>query len=306
MSKKRVMLLVLVILLVLTGCNSITNKKSSQDGTGILVDDVYKGTQGVYMNFITDRPPSRIYDKQNAFLTVELLNKGAYETDGKLFLTGYDPNIVRGVDNSKEFGPLEGKTKYNLNGGFNRIDFESRSIDIPEGTDSYKPRFLVSMCYQYKTLANAQVCVDPKLYDINVEQKSCQVRDVSMGGGQGGPVAVSAVRVDTIQNKAIFKIEIVNSGKGKVARYEECPFELEWEDLDTVQYRVTLSGQAPEKPCSPQDKVRLDSSGRATVFCTFRVPEEKTLSYQTLLRVELDYGYMDSIYKDVEIIKSPT
>jgi len=125
-----------------------------------------------------------------------------------------------------------------------------------------------------------------------------------MGSGQGGPVSVSAVRVNTIGDKAHFKIEVNNAGKGKVIRIHECPFDLEYDDLNKAKYYVTLSGKRPEK-CSPSNEVRL-INGKATIFCTFVIPSENKFAYQTPLEIKLDYGYMESISKKVEIIKVPT
>jgi len=301
---KKMLLMIFLIVLVLTGCN-ISNRKTSDEiaGGGVLTDKVYIGTQGVKFEFMKNLPPSRIYDTTNVNILVELKNKGAYNGNGRLYLTGYDPKIVRGIDPQQTFGPLEAKTKFYPEGGIETMEFSSRSIDLPKGTDSYKPRFLLTGCYSYQTLSNAVVCVDPKFYDVSVEEKACQSKDISMGGGQGGPVSVSSVRVDPVKDKAHFKIEVVNVGGGKVVREQDCPFNLDYDDLNKVKYFITLSGQRPEK-CSPSDEVRL-ISGRGTIFCTFRIPAENQYAYQTPLEIKLDYGYMDSISKDVEIVKIP-
>ena len=66
-----------------------------------------------------------------------------------------------------------------------------------------------------------------------------------------------------------------------------------------------MSG-ATKVRCSPEidgdERVRL-VNGLGTIFCTFKISGDT--AYTTPLRVILDYNYMDSVSKDIEIIKTP-
>ncbi len=297
----------IMLVFLVAGCNRLQSSKQKAVDTArgnVLLDKVYIGTKGITMTYMKNSPPRRIYDSNNINLLLELKNQGAHATDGKIFLTGYDPKIIKGIDPEKRFRQLEGKSKFNSEGDLEVLEFNSNTIRLPKGTDIYPVRFLASMCYQYETLANPIVCIDPKFYDVSVEEKACQVRDVPMGGGQGAPISVRNVRVDTIKDKAHFKIEIENAAKGKVVRYNDCPLNLKYDDLNKIKYQVTLAGDRPEK-CTPQTEVRMVNN-KATIICTFRIPNQNKYAYSTPLEIKLNYGYMDSVVQDVEIVKIPS
>jgi len=306
--KKRLIIisLIIIILIFRTGCSRLSAQKranSETAGGGVLNDKIYQGTKGITMKFMKNLPPRRIYDNNDLSLVLEIKNEGAHKTDGKVFLTGYDPVILRGIDNNKRFRTLEGKNKFNLQGDIETIEFKSNIIKLPEGSDSYNPKFLATMCYQYETLSNPVVCIDPKFYDVSVEDKACLVRDVSTGGGQGAPIGVDVVRVDSVKDKAHFRIEISNFARGKVVNHNDCPFNLKYDDLNKIQYQVKMAGQRPEK-CSPTREVRL-VNGKGTIFCSFNIPSQNQYAYSTPLEIKLNYGYMDSIAQEVEIVKIP-
>jgi hypothetical protein len=182
---------------------------------------------------------------------------------------------------------------------------------LPEGIDSLNQKFLISACYDYETIANPIVCIDPGLYKVRSFAEACTVGPVSGGGGQGAPVAVSSVDVDMAgENTVAFKIYVSNVGGGTVLRNglnlvgegaHSCPYDLKFDDYNVVNYDVTMSGGSMIK-CSPAGETRL-VSGRGTIACTFSVSGDS--AYTTPLRIKLRYGYTSSITKSVTIVKTP-
>jgi hypothetical protein len=261
------------------------------------------------MNFVSDYPPSRLYDLTDLLIVAELKNEGATDITGdKCFveLGGFAPSIIRGVNTRQSCGDIPGKSVYNTEGGFNQLEFKSSNLFLPSGVDQYEPTFILTSCYQYQTTASPQICVDPGFYRLSADQKACETKDVSLSGGQGAPVAITNIKVDMVGSKVLFEIDVSNDGGGRVvsplASLSRCPTGLRYDDYDQVRFNVDLIGGRLIK-CTPQDyMVRLtDNDGK--IFCTFDV--DNTQAYETPLKIELSYNYMESISKQTEIIKTP-
>lgn len=301
MDRKKFVVIIAVILLVLflSGCKGFTRKGANADESAIN-RQVYSGTQGLEIDFMQNLPPNEIYDSSNLHIVAELRNRGTRDVSGRLYLTGLDTNIIRGIDTEKYFGPIEARDRYNIEGGYEVLEFESSSIDLPRGTDVLPVDVSLVTCYDYETLANPLVCVDPNIENILNKDRACQVKSVSMSGGQGAPVGVTKVDVESTGRKAIFSITVQNLGKGEVAETSRyCPFNLQYDDLNKVAYDVTLSGMPPEK-CSPRNPLRL-SDGRGLITCTFNIPSQNRFAYETPLQIKLRYGYTDAVSKKVTI-----
>jgi hypothetical protein len=307
--KISVILGILLLAFALIGCGQAPGD-TTRDLSAAL-KQANSGTQGVLMKFAQGYPPQRLYDVNNFVSLIELENKGNYDLLGGdcfLKLTGFDPNIIRGADYVQSCGILGGKTEYNLDGGFNQIEYKSSNIFLPTGTYEYSPNLNLVLCYDYQTKASATVCIDPQMYQIVSEQKACQTRDVSLGGGQAAPVAVSYVGVDNVGDKAIFEITVRNVGNGRVlspyAPIASCgDAHFDYQDLNKVNFRVEMTGGSLIS-CTPSDyTVRLNDAGSAKILCTFRV--YGSTAYETPLRITLDYAYLDTLQKGIQIVQTP-
>ena len=182
---------------------------------------VRSGVQGVEMNFVENLPPRQIYDNADLVAVLEMYNLGNYDINAnKCFVQfgGFDQNIIRGVGaNARQLcGELPGKSEFLIDGGYGTVEIKSSNILLPGDVDLYNPSVVATVCYEYQTVASPQVCIDPAFFEVSREQRACEVRDFSVGGGQGAPVAVTFVDVDMVRNRAIFKIDIQNVGTGRV------------------------------------------------------------------------------------------
>lgn len=309
--EKRVFLVLCAVILALfiSGCG-LRPGPDAEDGS---VEEIYRGTTGLEMEFVRNQPPSKIYDLDVLNLLLELKNKGTSDLTGsrcRLYLSGYDDTIIRGMDTDIDCGDLEEKTIYNPEGGYDTAQFTTDLIDLSETLDVYRPNLLVQACYEYETNANAIVCIDPHLYEIGPIERACSVRDVTLSGGQGAPVSVSRVDVRMMKEKVQFKIHVSNVGGGTVLSqdasiFNDCPYRLDFGNYNIVDYDITMSG-ATEIKCSPEieggHRVRLVDD-RGLIICTFRTNADS--AYETPLRIRFNYNYLDSISKRVDIIKTP-
>jgi hypothetical protein len=318
MGKKRyleICLVLIIISLFLAGCESMRRPGAKPED---VEEDVHRGIRGIVMKFVQNLPPNRMFDTDALTIMVEMENKGASDLTGSkcyLHLAGFDQFIFPGLGSyPQECGMLDERSIYNPDGGFDNKQFSlpAYSIMLPDGIDSLKQRFVVHACYYYETKARPIVCLNPRLYDIRAAEEACIVKDVPMGGGQGAPVSVSKVDVNMMKDKVMFTIEVSNVGGGAVfdrhtSRINKCPHLLGYEDIDIVDYRVDIeSAGAYLINCKPQitgqNKVRLNNN-KAKIICTFGV--SGNTAFTTPLKIDLYYNYLDSVSKEIEIIKTP-
>jgi hypothetical protein len=304
--KKIGVILGFILLIGLIGCGQGPSEQ-------YVKDDYHTGTQGIEISFINNAPPLRVYEGDNLDISIEVKNKGAYpegETfQGKLELSGFDPNSIKGSWDGGNGIPtdLEGKSQYNPEGGYEVMSYKNRNgVHVPFDADYYEPRIIVHSCYKYSTIADPIVCIDPDPYSLVEEDKVCNIHDVSVGGGQGAPIAVTRVEEEVGSDQIYFRIYVSNMGGGSVmlpGAYNDCPFDVELEDLNKVVAKVKLPYDA-SPDCSPKgtssDPIRL-TNGAGYIFCKFNKPASDS-AYTTTLNVELDYTYSDSISKQIKII----
>ncbi len=318
-------MLLFLVVLFLSGC---VGRGGRNDDVTSISTDFHTGTQGVYMRFMPKAPPQVIYDApavvDNEIVVVaELHNRGAVDTDVNLFLGGFDASII---DLPVDYGEpirLIGRSIYNSEGEIKVVQFPSPrnpnrgGIRLPDTTDRYQPKLQLTACYEYWTEASPIVCVSPDPYRITSEQ-TCRPGNVrGTFGGQGAPVAISGVKAEVIPGEVIFKIGITNAGRGRVVDWQQarrggrCPFQLEYLDLNIIDYEVTFQGvtitsdrfasSSSESSQNCQPSVIKLSNGRATLYCRFPVTSAQLSTYETPVQINLHYGYMDSITRTLDI-----
>jgi len=288
----------MLILLVFAGCQSGNTKTPATD--------VFKGTNGIVMSFMTDAPRSLIYysgedaaSVLNVFL--EMKNKGTYGTSGNVYLTGFDQSIISMTSAQQAFSTadLEPVSIYNPEGGYKVMTFNANSINLPAGTNEYSPIFQATACYPYQTNAMAQVCVDPKPYDTS-KKKPCTPANVALSGGQGAPVAVTNVEIVPTTNKAMFRITIQNVGNGDVLvqhGYENC-VTPSYTDYNQVNINSIKLGTVT---CTwkPSNPIMLNN-GKTTIYVECSGIQQDS-AYTTNLNIIIDYYYRNTIQKKVQI-----
>jgi len=305
--KKRALLVGLIIMmLVLSACNLGSLRRGDTDARPI---DYHKGTQGLVLEFFPGTPPPRLYAGDPLSLIVKYANRGAYPiTDGRLYVSGFDRTYVSLYPEWKPIS-AEGKSVFNPEGLISSTEqFDDPSISMPRGIDIFRQTFKVTACYKYRTEATAEVCVDPDPLRLDVEDKVCTIRDVSLSGGQGAPMAVTHIHQDSAKDRVQFKISVGNMGGGtvlassggKVTSLTACHSELKRDQVDKIEIEAWLSGRKLE--CKPK-QIQL-VGGKGYSFCSLTgIPVEE--AYQTVLNVFLDYGYRSSMAKRVEILRLP-
>ncbi|MDO8481016.1 MAG: hypothetical protein Q7S65_04325 [Nanoarchaeota archaeon] len=305
--------LVLLLVLLLTACGSSRNR----NGEGISEKDYRTGTEGLQLTFMQNNPPDKVFAGSEMDVLVEVRNAGAYPDtdafDGKLEIYGYDRKaFVRGGwDGSNFIGrTLQGKSQFGPSGGREVKQFHVDEVTTLFGAEFYEPTLVVAACYKYRTIAEPLVCIDPEPFTVFDENKVCTIpsngKSYSLSN-QGAPVAVTKVTEEVSAKNLHFGIYIQNVGEGKVVdenTRNDCPLSLDYNDVDRVLVQVKLPWDGAPR-CQPRgdsaDPVRLDESGNGYIYCTFTKPTTKS-AFETILQVQVDYRYLDTIQKKIRIV----
>ncbi|MFP4403232.1 MAG: hypothetical protein ACLFPJ_02695 [Candidatus Woesearchaeota archaeon] len=314
MNYKKYILILLFILLLFSLVSCVVPDED------VLDLDYRTGNLGLLVNFMSGAVPDSIYENQDLEIVAEIRNVGAFnEPSGKIYLHGFDATVISfdrriqskdGVELNylyQEIPKIMGKSAYQ-DGGYDRVSFVASSSDINlKSSKTYNPRFILSTCFNYKTVLSPTVCILP---DSSVLKTSsvCKPSTISLSS-QGAPVAVTKVETQVVGNNNKFYITIENVGNGRVIlnneeSFSNCPLKLEDTDLDIVEFEVKIDNL--EKPvCYPEGKVKLFND-KARIECVFSTlkDNEKIVSspYTTPLQISLDYNYLISTKKEIKII----
>ncbi len=312
--KKNIILAAAALILLITACTGIGQTK---DKEGQLYTQEYRtGTAGLGISFVQNLPPARLFDTDqfNAMILVE--NKGAFTVGGpgdKVYISGFDQTIITGINTwGADIPVLEGKSQFVPTGSSDNVHFKGLISPLRQkNIDKYPFTVLATACYSYETIATANICIDPNPYATNV-RKVCTPTSVSLGGGQGAPIAVTIIETDASPGRTRIKIQIQNLGTGDVFRYgtdylAKCSPSsppLAFDEIDYVELvEVIVSGVSIKPTCKPLDKnhIRL-TSGKGTAFCEFTTSGQD--AYTTPMTIKLRYGYRNVIYQTMQVISA--
>jgi hypothetical protein len=317
-----------VVFLLVSGVScpiNLTKKPNPADAENNLKfgTHIYEGNDGLVVQFVKDVPPARVYSGEPLTVAFDVLNKGATSVGdnfkGYLYISGADPNIVQFVPSFNEL-VVAGKGEVLGDGGYSTVSFNTGGVDnngavnLPGGTDSYKPKFIGTVCYEYETRASPVVCLDPDPFSTYAGEKACKVTDVSLSGGQGAPIAVTQVEQMPTRGATQLKIHFKNVGKGKVVMSDKISssppgpcIRVDPQDYNYINkidsYDVQISNTILSG-CSPpiSDGVRL-TNNEGVIICKYSFNGDVTQAFTAPISINLRYGYVESTTpKEVEIL----
>lgn len=307
---------IVVAMLLISSC-SLPTKNSRSNAN----ENYRSGSQGLSLSFMTNMPPSRIYDNEKLAVGVEIYNRGATEiqsSSSRIYLSGFDNSLISGISTSGiNLGTLEGKSMYNSEGGYTTVVFEGYVGSLgTRNIDEYNPTLLVTACYRYETIADPMVCIDMDPFSPSNQEKVCNVESVSnLGGSQGAPVAITSVQAEPSKGKTRFKIYVSNVGGGLVFKdgysyLNRCsPYNsqgLGFNDINFVRVEeVKVAGTSILPSCKPLEDgyLRLKDSGSGFMVCEYS--SSIGPAYTTPMTIKLSYGYRNTIKRPIQIVKNP-
>ncbi|MBS3128315.1 hypothetical protein J4410_04175 [Candidatus Woesearchaeota archaeon] len=308
---KHAVLAILIALVLLSSCTFIGGGKREQ----ALTTEFRTGTQGLTMRFLPSLPPQRLFDNEGFVAMLEVENRGSFPIGGgidRVYLSGFDPSLITGVPIGGEpLLDIEGRSVFNPNqGGIDTVEFRANIRPLGPQTDKYATTLLATACYGYKTVATANVCIDPDPFSRTSEQKACVAGGTTSLGSQGAPVAVTQVQIEPSPSRTVFRIFIQNVGGGTPIRdvtlLNKCsPYDAYGLEFDEVEYvsleSVEVAGVQPR--CKPQQEIRL-TNGQGIIVCHLDHSFGRAAAFYSPLNIVLRYGYRSTIQTPLEVVAS--
>ncbi len=283
-------LILLLILTLLLGCGGTGDKSGTVNyKTGI------KELEPVFEERFF---PREAYQNSPLSLSLVLRNNAAYDTNNvRVSVVGFDNQYVLINTPDAAIERIEGKDMFNPSGGQEDVTFDANVKPLYGGAEYNTQNYRIYLGYDSKIEFAPTVCINPSLYELF--DSGCQVPNAPISfGGQGGPLAVSAMRElirSGYTNEVEFRLTLRNQGKGKVkkVRLGEAKIGNEPMVCELRGGRFITSREAAVDPLL----IRQDME----VICVKKLKDRR--SYLTPLFVELFYEYELDLRQQLTIRK---
>ena len=304
-------------------------------------ESIHTGKQGLAVQFLPNAPPSNIFAEDFFQIGLRVTNKGVANITNGVLAINVDDALMR----------IAGWESYNdylfsLGGGAGQLvnfKFPGKNVLYPDGIDELlymnlqakgidprindvKTQVIITSCYDYKTEFIESVCIEAGKFMPNAPT-ACTASPISSSSGQGAPVVITRVEVDTLTSgsdyaRPQFTIYIENAGNGRVisdkGMREACSSGaigkeesniLKVEEIQFSDFRFT-SNDIKCNPLTEDYMVRLKhdplTTDKAILRCTLEPNRLRADAgnYETPLYMRLSYGYTESVTKEV-VIEQP-
>lgn len=319
MKTNTLLLLLVLLLLVLASCQFLPQQ-------GVKMPTyVATGTEALTMQFET-ASRSNIFMCQSSEIITTIKNTGNYDiTDGKYSFI-FEGQMLEAATSSKpatgEFS-VTGKSRDNPYGEMSQFIFQLKNKGLPQQLETYATPVIFQTCYNYKTRAAIQVCIDPDIMNSN-PTKACKAQPIMLTGGQGAPVAIT--RIESImmpegdEVRPLFIIYVQNLGSGKIIGNEavdakcKAPENADEEEkiVSMMPYITVTEVKLGEKlTCNPQvdnapPKIKIDPDSEARFTCeSTRKYGKGAGTFSSILEITLDYGYLNTAIFPITITRLP-
>ena len=233
------------------------------------------------------------------------------------------PNQQENMQSEALFS-LGGKTILNTKGEEEIISYMLVSSKIEPQSETHKSQLFATLCYPYKTELGASACVDTDPNGLRPIKKSCTIQTLQFSQGQGAPVAITSIEpqmLPSTDNQNIipqFLITIENKGRGEVTRLgsyaDLCrnAYKISYQDFNTINMKAFLSNeemtcslnaQSTKNEADIKEKIVRLKAKKDTVRCVAKPVPLSRENYAASLRIELEYGYTQTISTEYTIKK---
>jgi hypothetical protein len=305
MSRARLagMLLVLALAGMLASCQFVPSGSGRTEPKA-----VQKGTEGLAIAFLSRAPPDQIYERERFPVQVVLENKGTADLRGGYYVLNYEEQLVSISPPAGRFD-LRGRSTLSPVGDKKIFRHEGQGGGLDPEFDFRDTTVAISACYPYTTDATLITCVDTDILGQK-KNKPCALRTEGFSGGQGAPVAITSISPEMLPSESPdyirprFTIEIENVGGGDIVDPSRvvaaCGATLPKDAQNIIDVHASLSDEPLE--CAPR---QLDpAKGQNRIICTLEQGVHYTAgTYPAQLRVELEYGYVQSTFTSLQLLR---
>ncbi len=260
-------------------------------------------------------------DIKNNEVVISLGFEKDYTKNVELSQTG-NVQSLSGLNNIAIFS-LEGKSIINQKGGEEVISYNLVAGKVDPQSEFHSSAAIATLCYPYKTVLDATFCMDTDPNNLRPGKKVCKLQDLSFANGQGAPVTISKIEVQMLPSQESqqsstgsgkivpqFLIFIENKGNGIVIKNdaikEFCTqSKISYDKFNTIFVKAFFPGKdlGEELDCEPKEKLSTAKQGyvklkdkKDLIRCTLRKGIDASQDpYLSPIRIEMDYGYTQSI-----------
>lgn len=304
-------IIITLLLITISGCEKVYTPERPT------LEEIEKGSEGLVLSFIDNAPPPKVMEDSLFDIGIKIANKGTSDIKKGYLLLGYEKEYI-------------GEIFWREKGANDRIyfDIDGRSLNLPLGEEQTnlarieagnigpqreqaQTLIYATACYDYSTKAHANLCIDTDIYNLKAIEKVCSAADISLSD-QGAPVAVT--RIESIMMiskdegvvKPQLKIYFSNVGDGTIIKKDRADaacsaLPLAKEDINTIRISAVLS--ETKLSCKPE-LLKLRDNMDYTICTHEQGISEENPSYYAPLTITAEYGYMETISKQVTLIKS--
>jgi len=323
MKKCTLIITILIItLLITTGCRPGTSNSPQNTGDGFVAKS---NNKGLVISFQPGMPHSEYYENEVIPVEVLVKNEGDYnieygglERESKLFLSGFDTNILQNFQREIILPEMEGMGTdgYGYSAYQNFGSGKIKRNVLNKQMTELNPTIRVGVCYPYKTTGYAEVCINPDIYGERRREGDCTPSSTKVFSGNA-PVKISGVteRFLAYENGKLnvrFDITISNVGGGNVwdvrnrNYFFDCGEYMSREDHRKAQNKVRIdkiSVSSIEFTCNEATSNIIELMGNSKTFtCKGWIPAVE--SYTTQMQMEFSYGYSDTIETKTRILSN--
>lgn len=224
---------------------------------------------------------------------------------------------------------LKGKTIEHQKGEEEVITFSATTQDLAKTdpqSEYHDSLISITACYKYQTKAVETVCIDTDVYGFKKREKPCEVKTSTLSS-QGAPVAVTKIESEMVPDKdnpsvikPRFIITVKNLGNGEVVKEDKiedvCSSKpvnyTEWNNINVKAYLSAIDEENKLdcdviKGGSKDDGTIILKQKEDIIRCSYEEGFEETKgAFSSPLYILLDYGYTDTISREVRIRKVAT
>ena len=325
---------ILTILLLISGCRG-----SKEYTPTITTKDIYTGKNGLEMEFFENTPAPEIFENSVLPIGLRLYNNGAYDIEGAYLSISLEKDYMelnkdslKSINEKIDFRDehiqfdLKGKTIEHPDGEQEIITFTANTKDLSKTdpqSESHTSLVSITSCYEYQTKAVETVCIDTDVYGFKKREKACEVETLTLNS-QGAPVAVTKIESEMLPDKdnpSIIKprfiITVKNLGDGEVVKKDKveaaCSSEpVGYKEWNNINVKAYISNMEEEnkldcdivKEGAQDDGTIILKQKEDSIRCAYEKGFDETKgTFSSPLYIILDYGYTDTISKNVKIKK---
>ncbi|MBN1156731.1 hypothetical protein JXA85_03885 [Candidatus Woesearchaeota archaeon] len=310
MNKKTIIKIALISLLViLSGCSGIKlpginllGRGNSNQGVIMEQENVCLDNNGLDIRYMDNMPPERIYEDDKFYVSLALMNNGCRNIEKGKFTVSVDTDSLQLEESptgtiEQDISNFRGKSKFNPDPELRTLTYTVDSKRIPQDRKFLEKTITAHACYEYETIASAEICINPFIKDMfDIRNDVCQPGAVTLDETQGSPVVVSKIITKTTAREQgadlEFYIFVKNIGLGKVKEYNEGECSgSQLVKIEEVRFSdFTTAGNGFNKiACEPM-AIKMRTEDENYVRCKATLLEKKA-AYTTLMSIRLSYAY---------------